>query len=124
MNRKLLGGEGPAPTSALKEKRQYAWKNIRPPALLPEAKDSIGRFLENWLVKQDIPAALQFLDLDALATQEFVTCEALRFASVRPGRPSDSTRTKTVCFLFSPGLEMRDFYNYCRPAAVSRRLQK
>lgn len=68
---RIGGALAPAP----KEKREYVWKNLRPAFLSAEAKDTIQRFFDNWLVKQDIPAALQFLDLQALAAQEFRTSE-------------------------------------------------
>jgi hypothetical protein len=44
--------------------------------LSPDAKDTIQRFFDNWIVKQDILAALQFLDLQALAAQEFRLTES------------------------------------------------
>jgi len=54
-----------------KEQKQYKGLQVQAAALTRELSDTIHRFLDSWLVKQDIPAALQFINLNAIKSQLF-----------------------------------------------------
>jgi hypothetical protein len=69
-------GEVLTPAPAPKEHRDSVWRNLRRAYVSPEQRDTIQRFFDNWLVKQDIPATLQFLDIQALTTEDLRASES------------------------------------------------
>jgi hypothetical protein len=48
---------------------EFHAKNRQFVPLSAEAREAVQNFFENWLVKQDIPAAMQYMNIDALAPE-------------------------------------------------------